>query len=73
MPGINVVQELSQPGAERIGEKIRSVTRPQDVVLASIHWAAIGAIKSQESSQPFLIGLWNPQMSTSFMDIPRIT
>jgi poly-gamma-glutamate capsule biosynthesis protein CapA/YwtB (metallophosphatase superfamily) len=36
--GINVVRELSRQGAERITEKIRSVTRPQDVVLASIHW-----------------------------------
>jgi poly-gamma-glutamate capsule biosynthesis protein CapA/YwtB (metallophosphatase superfamily) len=37
-PGINIVRELSRRAAGRIGKKIRSATRPRDVVLASIHW-----------------------------------
>ncbi len=37
-PGVNVVPELSRQAAERIGEQVRSVAKPRDVVLASIHW-----------------------------------
>jgi poly-gamma-glutamate capsule biosynthesis protein CapA/YwtB (metallophosphatase superfamily) len=37
-PGVTIVPELSRQAAERIGEQIRSVAKPRDVVLASIHW-----------------------------------
>jgi len=36
--GVNVVPELSRQAAVQIGEQIRSVAKPRDVVLASIHW-----------------------------------
>ena len=37
-PGVNIVPELSRQAAVQIGEQVRSVAKPRDVVLASIHW-----------------------------------
>ena len=37
-PGVNLLQELSDRTVRRIGEKIREVKRPGDIVIASIHW-----------------------------------
>ena len=36
--GVNVISQLSRQAAERIGEKIRAIAEPRDVVVASIHW-----------------------------------
>ena len=37
-PGINLLEDLSDHTVERIRDMLRSVTRPRDVVIASIHW-----------------------------------
>ncbi len=37
-PGVNLLEDLSDEATARIREMIRSVKRPRDVVVASIHW-----------------------------------
>lgn len=37
-PGVNIVPLLSHRAANLIGERVRSVAGPQDIVVASIHW-----------------------------------
>lgn len=37
-PGVNIVPLLSHQAAGLIGERIRSVAGPQDIIVASIHW-----------------------------------
>jgi poly-gamma-glutamate synthesis protein (capsule biosynthesis protein) len=39
-PGVALLAELSRRAADRIGERVRAVKRPGDVVVASIHWGA---------------------------------
>lgn len=38
MPGISLLTDLSRQAAELIGEKVRALARPRDIVIASIHW-----------------------------------
>lgn len=37
-PGINLLTHLSRQAAELIGERVRALARPRDIVIASIHW-----------------------------------
>jgi poly-gamma-glutamate capsule biosynthesis protein CapA/YwtB (metallophosphatase superfamily) len=37
-PGVNLLDDLSEPTARRIASQIREVKRPDDVTVASIHW-----------------------------------
>jgi poly-gamma-glutamate capsule biosynthesis protein CapA/YwtB (metallophosphatase superfamily) len=37
-PGINLLENLSDRTVDRIRDMVRSVKRPRDVVIASIHW-----------------------------------
>jgi poly-gamma-glutamate synthesis protein (capsule biosynthesis protein) len=37
-PGVNLLPELSAEAVGRIGEQVRGVKRPGDVVVVSIHW-----------------------------------
>ncbi|CAG0979078.1 putative polyglutamine synthesis accessory protein [Geobacteraceae bacterium] len=37
-PGVNLLPDLSEAAASRIGAKVRAMKRPGDVVVASIHW-----------------------------------
>jgi poly-gamma-glutamate synthesis protein (capsule biosynthesis protein) len=37
-PGVNLLPDLSERTARQIGEEVRKVRRPGDIVVASIHW-----------------------------------
>ena len=37
-PGVNLLSDLSEATASRIGARVRAMKRPGDVVVASIHW-----------------------------------
>ncbi len=37
-PGIDLLEDLSERTVDRIGDMVRTVRRPRDVVVASIHW-----------------------------------
>jgi poly-gamma-glutamate synthesis protein (capsule biosynthesis protein) len=37
-PGVNLLEDLSEETARRVGRRVRQVKRPGDVVIASIHW-----------------------------------
>ena len=37
-PGVNLLEDLSEETARRVGSQIRAAKRPADVVVASIHW-----------------------------------
>ena len=52
-PGINIVRELSRKAADQIDKKIRSVTKPQDVVLTSIHWGGNWGYEIPEGQSTF--------------------
>ena len=39
-PGVNVLHELSDEAARRIGQQARSVRQDRDIVVASIHWGS---------------------------------
>ncbi len=51
--GVNVVPELSRQAAVRIGEQIRSVAKPRDVVLASIHWGGNWGYEIEKEQSAF--------------------
>lgn len=37
-PGVNLLPDLSEGTARRVGEEVRRVRRPGDIVVASLHW-----------------------------------
>ena len=37
-PGVNLLSSLSTSVVKRIAERVARVKRPDDVVIASIHW-----------------------------------
>jgi poly-gamma-glutamate synthesis protein (capsule biosynthesis protein) len=37
-PGVNLLEDLSEETAERVGNRLRAAKRPGDVAIASIHW-----------------------------------
>ncbi len=39
-PGVHLLEDLSDQRVDRIGDLIRSVRQPRDVVIASIHWGS---------------------------------
>ncbi len=39
-PGVNLLDDLSERTVRRIADKVREVKRPDDIVVASIHWGA---------------------------------
>lgn len=38
LPGVNLLPRLSIEAAEHIGDQVRAVAGPRDIVIASIHW-----------------------------------
>ena len=56
-PGVNLLEDLSDETIDRIGEMIRSVKRPRDVVVASIHWGGNWGFAVPEEHVRFAHGL----------------
>lgn len=56
-PGVNLLEDLSDDTIDRIREMIRSVKRPRDVVVASIHWGGNWGFAVPEEHVRFAHGL----------------
>jgi poly-gamma-glutamate capsule biosynthesis protein CapA/YwtB (metallophosphatase superfamily) len=39
-PGVNLLPDLSDDTIDRIGDMVRSIKRPRDIVVASLHWGS---------------------------------
>ncbi len=39
-PGVNLLYDLTIETAERVGQQVRAIRRPTDIVVASIHWGS---------------------------------
>jgi len=52
-PGVNLLPDLSEAAASRIGAKVRAMKRPGDVVVASIHWGGNWGYDISSSQQRF--------------------
>jgi len=52
-PGVNLLPDLSEAAASRIGAKVRAIKRPGDVVVASIHWGGNWGYDIPSSQQRF--------------------
>lgn len=52
-PGVNLLPDLSEAAASRIGAKVRAMKRPGDVVVASIHWGGNWGYDIPSSQQRF--------------------
>ncbi len=52
-PGINVLPDLSETTASEIVERVQSVKRPRDIVVASIHWGSNWGYQVPTAQQRF--------------------
>ena len=52
-PGINVLRDLSDEGARRIGQQVRAARQNNDVVVASIHWGSNWGYKIPSDQRAF--------------------
>jgi poly-gamma-glutamate synthesis protein (capsule biosynthesis protein) len=39
-PGVSIVPHFTRAAADRIGDQIRAVAKPEDVIVVSVHWGA---------------------------------
>ncbi len=70
-PGVNLLEDLSEATAGRIGSQIREAKRPGDVTVASFIGAPTGATISRRSRSASRTG-WSRTGSTSFTAIHPI-
>jgi poly-gamma-glutamate synthesis protein (capsule biosynthesis protein) len=56
-PGVNLLEDLSDATAGRIGEILQRVKRPRDIVVASIHWGGNWGYAVTKEHQGFAHGL----------------
>ena len=52
-PGINVIHDLSDEGARRIGQQVRAARQDNDIVVASIHWGSNWGYKVPSNQRAF--------------------
>jgi len=52
-PGINVLPDLSDEGARRIGHQVRAARQDNDIVVASIHWGSNWGYKVPSNQRAF--------------------
>lgn len=51
--GVDLLEELSPATARRLGERVRAVERPGDIVVASIHWGSNWGYRVPHEQQEF--------------------
>lgn len=56
-PGVNFLNDLSKATVERLGAQMRKLRRPQDIVVASIHWGTNWGYEIPEQQVNFAHGL----------------
>lgn len=56
-PGVNFLKDLSEGTVERIATQLRAVRRPQDIVIASIHWGKNWGYYIPQAQREFAQGL----------------
>jgi poly-gamma-glutamate synthesis protein (capsule biosynthesis protein) len=52
-PGVNLLPEFSAAEAKRIGQKVRGLRRPGDILVASIHWGRNWSYEIPASQRQF--------------------